>query len=125
MSHRPRTGSKPPDTTGERYHVMRTAQENDFTEPIMSAPDPEGMSLLGKVIAAGAAVIAPVVGVWKWFDHRMEKKLDKSDFAEAMKRFDAHAESDRTIQEKLFDQIRENEQRAQDRHERLMERLSK
>lgn len=91
----------------------------------MATPDPEGMSILGKVVAAGAAVLAPVVGVWKWLDHRIEKKLDKADFKEAMMRFDAHAENDRNIQEKLFDQIRENEQRAQDRHERLMERLTK
>lgn len=71
----------------------------------MDAPDPEGMSLLAKVIAAGVAIVAPIWGARSWLDNRLAKKLDKSDFAEFIQRFDQHTRDDRETQAKLFDRI--------------------
>ena len=89
----------------------------------MSTPDPEGMSLLAKVAAAGAVVLAPVIGAWKYFDWRLDKKADKDMVIAAFEKVDAEMTIQRGNIGKLFDQNRENEQRAQDRHERLMGKL--
>ena len=86
----------------------------------MSTPDPEGMSLLAKVIAAGSAIVAPIWALHKWLDGRFDKKADK----EAISAIDDELETHRGYFAKVFDQMRDNEQRAQDRHERLMERLT-
>ena len=40
----------------------------------MSAPDPEGVSLLSRIIQSGAAILAPVGGLWLWIDSRFAKK---------------------------------------------------
>jgi hypothetical protein len=85
----------------------------------MSSPDPESMGLLGKLVAAATVVAAPIGWLWT----KLDGKLNKSDFTEFCKRFDEHCKNDREVQAKLFDQARESEQRAQDRYERLMDRL--
>ena len=90
----------------------------------MSAPDPEGMSLLAKVIAAGTAVVAPIWGGMKWLDGRFDKKADRDDMDSAIGKIDHEFEIHRGYFAKVFDQMRDSEQRAQDRHERLMERLT-
>ena len=87
----------------------------------MSSPDPESFSLAGKVVAAFAAVAAPVGWLWT----KLDGKLNKGDFKEFADRFDDHVKRDQEIQGKIFDQMRENEQRAQDRYERLMEHIGK
>lgn len=71
----------------------------------MSAPDPEGMSLLAKVLAAGTAVVAPVWVARSWIEKRFSAKVGKDDFQEFCKRFDQHVRDDREIQAKLFDKI--------------------
>ena len=90
----------------------------------MSAPDPEGISLLAKVVAAGAAVIAPLWGAWTWLDKRLEKKADKVEVEATAIEFREEFKTHRSYFAKVFDQMRENEQRAQDRHERLMEKMA-
>lgn len=90
----------------------------------MSAPDPEGMSLLAKILAAGVAIVAPVWGARTWLDKRFEKKADKHHVATQFQAVSNELAYQRGTQAKIFDQIRENEQRAQDRYERLMERLT-
>ena len=90
----------------------------------MSAPDPEGMSLLAKVIAAGSAIVAPIWALHKWLDSRFDKKADKDVMKSAIGKLDGELETHRGYFAKVFDQMRDNEQRAQDRHERLMERLT-
>ena len=89
----------------------------------MAAPDPEGFSLLTKVTAAAAAVIGPIWGARTWLDRKFDKKANKD---EVEKQYTVLA-GELTVQRghiaKVFDQIRENEQRAQDRHERLMEKI--
>jgi len=71
----------------------------------MNAPDPEGFSLLSKVIAAAAAVVVPVWGARTWLENRFGKKLNKDEFGEFCKRFDQHCRDDRETQAKLFDKI--------------------
>ena len=87
----------------------------------MSTSDPEGMSLLAKVIAAGVAVAAPIVWLWA----KLDGKADKQTVKESFDRIDAELTLHRGHFDDVFNQIRESDQRAQDRHERIMERLSK
>jgi len=86
----------------------------------VASPDPEGFSLLTKVLAAGTAIVAPLYGFWKLLDRKANKKDVESEFGEVR----AELQHQRGVIAKVFDHIRENEQRAQDRHERLMERLT-
>lgn len=62
-------------------------------------------------------------GYHKYLIGRIDKKADKTsvdgDFSEVRNEM----QTQRMTLAKVFDQIRENEQRAQDRHERLLERL--
>lgn len=91
----------------------------------MASPDPEGFSLLAKVLGALAAIAVPLGGAWKWLDGRFDKKVDKHSYRNDLARVETEQTLHRTYFSKIFDQMRENEQRAQDRHERLMERVSK
>lgn len=75
------------------------------------------------LVGVGGSASLAIVGAWKFIDAKLEKKADKdsvvTEFVEVRKELGVL----RGNQGKVFDQIRENEQRAQDRHERLMERL--
>lgn len=85
----------------------------------MSAPDPEGISLLGKALIALGAVGAPIAWAYKV----LNGKADKGEVAEQFQKVEDELTRHRDVQAKIFDQIRDSDQRAQDRHERLMERL--
>lgn len=87
----------------------------------MSAPDPEGFGLLAKVIAAGTALAAPV----GWLYTKLDKKADKHTVNTQFQTVTNELGTLRSTQAKIFDQMREAEQRAVDRHERLMDRLLK
>lgn len=89
----------------------------------MPSPDPEGFSLLSKVVAAGAVVVAPVFGVYKWIDSRFDKKADKDTVKEAFEKVDAELTIQRGHIGKIFDQMREGEKDARDRHEELLKAL--
>lgn len=71
----------------------------------MSAPDPESVTLLTKILAAGAAVVAPVYGIVKYLDARFDKKADKEDFAAFLERSEQYRRETREVQIKLFDKI--------------------
>lgn len=71
----------------------------------MTPPDPEGMSILAKVMAAGAAIVAPVWIARTWLEKRFEHKIDKDEFSDFITRFDQHTRDDRETQAKLFDKI--------------------
>lgn len=86
----------------------------------MATPDPEGVSLLAKVVAAGAAIIAPIGGAIVWIENRYAHKHSVAGQFQAVT---SELATQRGHIAKVFDQIRENEQRAQDRHERLMDKL--
>lgn len=82
----------------------------------MSAPDPESLSWIGKIAAGFAAVSSPVI----YFHRRLEKKADKIEVAASFKEVKDELDLQRGYIAKMFDQVRENEQRAQDRHDDLM-----
>lgn len=85
----------------------------------------EGDAGFWKWIAGGAvSLVGSVIGAWKYIDTRLEKKADKHTVNNQFHAINNELTHQRGTQAKLFDQMRENEQRAQDRHERLMERLS-
>ena len=73
----------------------------------MAAPDPEGFSLLSKVLAAAAAILVPVGGVYKFASAALAKKADKEqvdDFTKEMKEsFETHRKEDRENFIKLFE----------------------
>jgi hypothetical protein len=73
----------------------------------MSSPDPESYGLLGKLIAAGSAIVLPVLGIKSWADRQLEKKVSKDDFKGFLERFDEHCRNDREVQAKLFDRVDE------------------
>lgn len=89
----------------------------------MATPNPDDMSLLAKVIGAAAAVITPLWGAHKWLDGKLDKKADKDDVHRSFADMTDELSTQRASIGKIFDQIRQNEQRAQDRHERLMEKI--
>lgn len=72
----------------------------------------------------GVAAIGGSWGFWKWLTGRLDKKADKLAVNDSLQGFSSEIGILRGTQAKIFDQIRENEQRAQDRHERLMDRIS-
>ena len=86
----------------------------------MAAPDPESFGLLGKVIGAFAVVAAPVGWLWT----KLDKKADKHAVANSFQKVENEMAVHRGYFKDVFNQMRENEQRAQDRHERLMERIN-
>jgi len=91
----------------------------------MATPDPEGMSLLAKIATAATAIIAPLWGGWKYIDARLDRKADKKDVEKGFEKIDEELMMHRSYFGKVFDQMRDGEQRAQDRHERILERLPK
>jgi len=79
------------------------------------------MTLLGKVVAAGAAICAPLVWLYRQLDKKADKHEVNNRFQEVKNEIALH----RGYFKDVFEQMRENEQRAQDRHERLMEQIKK
>jgi len=72
-----------------------------------------------RFVGTAASAGAGMFGYHKYLDGRFSKKADKESIHEVKEEISRL----RDTQGKVFDQIRENEQRAQDRYERLMERL--
>lgn len=83
-------------------------------------PDPEDFGLLTKVLGALAAVGLPVWGARSWLEKRFATKHNLRDAIQPLLNEQASAREHIT---RLYEQGRENEQRAQDRHERLVELL--
>lgn len=86
----------------------------------MSTPDPEGIGLAAKVIGAIMAVGTPIAWLWA----KLDKKADKHTVNTQFQAVNNELHILRSTQGKIFDQVRENEQRAQDRHDKLLEKLS-
>ena len=85
----------------------------------MATPDPEGFSLLAKVVAAGTAILAPV----GWFWTRLDKKADKQT---VNKQFEAVANELATQRghiAHIFDQMREDRSAAEERHREVLMHL--
>lgn len=87
----------------------------------------ETWGFLGKLMAAftliGAAIVTPLWMAREWMERRLAEKADKSAVAEQFSEVVGELKHHRDVLTRLADQARENEQRSQDRHERLMERL--
>jgi hypothetical protein len=92
----------------------------------MAAPDPDSLGLLEKLLGGlalvGTAVVAPIWAARNWLDKRFATKHALRD---AMLPLATEQAIQRQHIAKVFDQIRENEQRAQDRHERVLELLTR
>lgn len=86
----------------------------------MSAPDPEGFSMLTKIVAAGAAIIAPVAAVYKWADYRLDKKADKDVVKMAFDLLNSEMNTQRGNTAKLFDKIAEESKIGEERHRELL-----
>ena len=86
----------------------------------MSAPDPEGFSLLSKVLAAGVAATAPIIGAYKFLDHRLGKKADKDMVASALAKIDEEFVLHRGYFKDVFNKITDAEHTAEARHRELL-----
>ena len=90
----------------------------------MSAPDPDGIDILSKVVLALVAlVLAPIVALWLWFEGRfvrraeldavwkeMDRRRERDDHIEALIREHINEERDRVDQyhrdnQARFDQL--------------------
>jgi uncharacterized membrane protein YccC len=91
----------------------------------MAAPDPESLGLLGKVIAAGAAVVVPIWWARTWFERRMARKADK----DAVEKIEGGIKDELTIHrgyfKDVFNQIRESDNKSEERHRELLMHLVK
>lgn len=80
----------------------------------MAAPDPEGMTLLAKVLGAGAAVVVPVWGFVKLWDKKADKHTVNNEL--------------QTINNQLAEQrgmLAESESKNEERHRELLMHLLK
>lgn len=76
--------------------------------------------MLAKVVAAGTPIAAAIWAFLKLWDKKADKHTVNNQIHEVKSEQALH----RTYFKDVFNQIRESDQRAQDRHERLMERIS-
>lgn len=78
-----------------------------------------------KLVAGGIlSAVGGAWGGWKYLHSELGKKADKHSVATQFQDMKNELATQRGHIAKVFDQMRDNEQRAQDRHERLMERLT-
>ncbi len=89
----------------------------------MSAPDPEGMSLLSKVMIAATAIVTPLWGGHKYLENKFDKKADKAAVKEAFEQLNSEMTIQRGNIGKLFDQSREEAKANEARHRELMMHL--
>lgn len=88
----------------------------------MSAPDPESMGLYAKALAGAAAALYLPWKVWTYVDNRFAKKHQ---VAESLQIVTNELATQRMTIAKIFDQLRDSDQRATDRHMELMRELGK
>ena len=89
----------------------------------MASPDPEGMSLLAKVMTVATAVIAPLWGGHKYLESRFDKKADKETVQRGLEELNAELTIQRGHIGKVFDQMRDSEYKNEGRHRELMMHL--
>lgn len=75
--------------------------------------------LAGSILTAGGTMF----GYHKYIESKIAKKADKDYVTTEFTEVRQEVSRLRDMQAKTFDQLRENEHRAQDRHERILERL--
>lgn len=89
----------------------------------MDAPDPESFSLLTKVIGAAVFIIGPVLGARTWLDRKFDKKADKHAVASQFQAVTSELSTQRGHIGKIFDQMRDNEQKSEERHREILMHL--
>lgn len=85
----------------------------------MSSPDPESLSLLAKVVAAGTAVAAPIT----WIYTQLGKKADKVEVEKGFKALTTELATQRERQADIFQEISKNESKNEQRHRELLMHL--
>lgn len=81
--------------------------------------------VLAKLAAAAASLFATAFGYHKWMDGKLAKKADKHTVNNELHAVKTEIGVHREHIGKIFDQLRENEQRAEDRHRELVMHLLK
>lgn len=77
-----------------------------------------------KWLAGGiVGVVSGGFGYHRYIDAKIAKKADKLDVDDKFEEVRTELIRQRDNQGKLFDYLRDSDQRAQDRHERLLERM--
>lgn len=91
----------------------------------MAAPDPEGMTLLAKVMAAAAALLTPPLLFWRWLRGEFDGKADKHSVAGQFQVVTLELANQRQTFVKIFEQMREMENASGERHAELLRELAK
>lgn len=86
----------------------------------MAAPDPEGFSLLAKVIAAGVAVGTPIWGFLKLWD----KKADKHTIANQLQEVKNEQGLHRTYFKDVFEKLDTHQRRDEELARQIMGSMS-
>ena len=103
----------------------------------MDAPNPDHVaqaSLLSKyggiiaafisgIFATALTIFKSLGGRFKSIEERLDKKADKDDVRLAIDHFNEEHRMTRSTMGKMFDQIRENENRSQERYENLINEI--
>lgn len=71
------------------------------------AADPEAFGLLEKVLAAGAAILGPIFGLYKWMEAKLDAKADKSDLEEFQDRVEEQRKETRENLISIFNKLGE------------------
>jgi hypothetical protein len=89
----------------------------------MDAPDPEGMSLLAKVVAAAVAFVVPVWGARSWLEKRFALKVDKHSYKNDQQTLSSTLEVYRVDISRIRDVLRDQDAVAEQRHRELLMHL--
>ena len=89
----------------------------------MSAPDPEGFSLLTKIAAAAAAIVTPIYTAYKFIDYRLDKKADKDVVQASFTDLKGELTLQREDIGRLSSKIDEGEKVSEERHRELLMHL--
>lgn len=85
----------------------------------MPAPDPEGFSLLGKVLTAGGVVATPIIWLWT----KLDKKADKHTVADDFHRIETEQGLHRKYFEKVFEKMDEHSRRDETLFREVMTKM--
>lgn len=89
----------------------------------MSAPDPEGMTLLAKALGWASAVVVPVWIARSWLDKRFQLKLDKHSYKSDQTALFGTLDVYRKDITNIYDVLRKQEADAETRHRELLMHL--
>lgn len=89
----------------------------------MSAPDPEGMSLLAKVLGAASVVVVPIWMARSWLEKRFSAKLDKHAYKSDQTALLGTLDVYRNDIQNIYEVLRKQETDAEGRHRELLMHL--